>query len=91
MHQKKSVFEIESNKRSSRNENGFQVERLCSFSFQVVTTKTNQTRGYCSRMFKVDRSENTSSKKFVLCEVSTIVIVKNTVETSAAQAAKNVN
>ena len=63
MHQKKSVVEIESNKRSSRNENGFQVERLCAFSFQVVTTKTNQTRGYCSRMFKVDRSENTSSKK----------------------------
>ena len=33
------------------------------FSFQVVTTKTNQTRGYFCRNFKVDRSESTSSKK----------------------------
>ena len=41
---------------SRRNENGYQVERVCSFSFQVVATKTNQTRGYCSRKFKVDRS-----------------------------------
>ena len=55
---------MESNKRSHRNENGFQVERvICSFSFQVVTTKTNQTRGYCSRRFKADQSESTFSKK----------------------------
>ena len=59
----KSFVEIESNKRSHWNENGFQVERVCSFSVQVVITKANQTRGYCSRRFKVDRSENTHNKK----------------------------
>ena len=49
------------------------------FSFQAVTTKTNQTRGYCSRKFKVDRSESTFSKKNVSSEV---FIVKKAVETS---------
>ena len=66
--------------------NGFQVKRECSFSFQVVATKTNQTRGYCSCMFKVDRSENMSSKKEYI-ERSVHhdnFIVKNTVETLAS-------
>ena len=85
-----SFVEIESKKRSRRNENGFQVERLCSFSFQGVTTKTNQTRDYCSCKFKVDRSENTSSKK--KCIERRVhqenFIVENTVETSVVQAAK---
>ena len=60
------------------------MERVCSFSFQVVTTKTNQTRGYCPRKLKVDQSENTSSKK--KCFDPSLhhdnFIVKNAIETS---------
>ena len=41
------------------------------FSFQVVTTKKNQTRGYRSRKFKVDRSKIHPEKRNVLSEVST--------------------
>ena len=60
------------------------------FSFQVVTPKTNQTRGYCSRKFKVDRSKIHPAKRNVLSEVSTTTlnfIVKSTVETAVVQAA----
>ena len=59
------------------------------FSFQVVTTKTNQTRGYCSRKFKVDRRENTSNKE--KCIERSVhhdnFIVKSAVEPTVVQAA----
>ena len=59
------------------------------FLFQVVTTKTNQTRGYCSRKFKVDHRENTSSKK--KCMERNVhhdnFIVKSAVEPTVVQAA----
>ena len=64
------------------------VGRAC-FSFQ----STNQTRRYCSRKFKADRGENTSSSK--KCMERSIhhycLIGKNAVETSVAQAAQKVN
>ena len=64
------------------------VGRAC-FSFQ----STNQTRRYCSRKFKADRGENTSSSK--KCMERSIhhyyLIAKNAVETSVAQAAQKVN
>ena len=75
--------------RSRRNEDGYQVERVCSFSFQVVATKTNQTRGY-SRKFKVDRSEIISSKK--KCIERSVhhdnFTVKSAVETSVVEEAR---
>ena len=63
------------------------------FLFQVVTTKTNQTRGYCSRKFRVDPSQNTSSKKN--CIERSLhhdnFIVKNALETSVVEAPKKVD
>ena len=53
----------------------------------------NQTRGYCSRRFKVDQGQNTSSGK--KCIERSLhhenSIVKNTVETSVVEAAKKVD
>jgi len=76
-------------KRDSKSE-----RRVCVyFSFQVVTTQTNQTRLICSRKFKVDENERTSSTRIIV-ERSVHhdnPIVKYAVYASVLQAAKPEN